>query len=77
MSRTSRIVVVGYPQHIIQRGQLTGSERFVEEIVHKIELRVEFRGQENRGKRIYISVPFVLYSVSLAYLQKHYGDFDL
>jgi putative transposase len=29
----------------LQRGQLTGSERFVEEIEHKIEKRVEFRGQ--------------------------------
>ena len=29
----------------LQRGQLTGSSRFVEEIEHKIERRVEFRGQ--------------------------------
>jgi len=29
----------------LQRGQLTGSSRFVEEIEHKIEKRVEFRGQ--------------------------------
>jgi putative transposase len=28
----------------LQRGQLTGSARFVEEIEHKIEKRVEFRG---------------------------------
>jgi putative transposase len=36
---------MGYLQHIIQRGQLTGSARFVEEIEQKIERRVEFRGQ--------------------------------
>jgi len=29
----------------LQRGQLTGSSRFVEEIENKIEKRVEFRGQ--------------------------------
>ena len=29
----------------LQRGQLTGSARFVEEIEQKIERRVEFRGQ--------------------------------
>jgi len=28
----------------LQRGQLTGSERFVDEIEEKIERRVEFRG---------------------------------
>jgi putative transposase len=30
----------------LQRGQLTGSSRFVDEIEQKIERRVEFRGPE-------------------------------
>ena len=36
----------------LQRGQLTGSTRFVEEIEHKIEKRVEFRGQGRPRKTI-------------------------
>ena len=34
----------------LQRCQLTGSVRFVEEIEHKIERRVEFRGQGRSRK---------------------------
>jgi putative transposase len=35
----------------LQRGQLTGGKRFVDEIEAKIERRVEFRGQ-GRPKKV-------------------------
>jgi putative transposase len=34
----------------LQRGQLTGSARFVDEVEAKIKRRVEFRGQGRPGK---------------------------
>lgn len=61
MARTARIVVMGYPLHIIQRGQLTGSVRFVEEIEQKIERRSS-EGREGQENRINKSAPFILYS---------------
>jgi putative transposase len=36
----------------LQRGQLTGSERFVDEIEEKIKRRVTFRGQGRPGKTL-------------------------
>ena len=36
----------------LQRGQLTGSARFVDEVEEKIKRRVEFRGQGRPGKVI-------------------------
>jgi putative transposase len=35
----------------LQRGQLTGSIKFVDEIVQKLNLRVEFRGQGRPCKK--------------------------
>lgn len=43
----------------VQRGQLTGSSQFIEEVVKKIGRRVEFRGQ-GRPKRENKSVPFFI-----------------
>jgi len=42
----------------LQRGQLTGSARFVDEIARKIERRVEFRGPGRPKKEKNKSVPF-------------------
>ena len=43
MPRTGRIVPPGYPHHIVQRGQLTGNQRFVDEVARIAGRRVEFR----------------------------------
>jgi putative transposase len=36
----------------LQRGQLTGSRRFIDQIEQKLNLRVEFRGQGRPRKKI-------------------------
>lgn len=39
-------------RHSLQRGQLTGSKKFVDEVERKIERRVEFRGQGRPRKHL-------------------------
>ncbi len=50
---------MGYPHHIIQRGQLTGSARFVEEIDQKTKGGWSSDGREGQENRINKSVPFI------------------
>ena len=47
-ARNKRGLIYFYPS--LQRGQLTGSSRFVDEIEKKIARRVEFRGQGRPSK---------------------------
>jgi hypothetical protein len=45
MPRTARIILPAYPHHIIQRGQLTGGETFMDEIESRLQRRVKLRGR--------------------------------
>ena len=44
MPRTPRVVLPDHSHHIVQRGQLTGSHRFVEDVEKKIGRRIKYQG---------------------------------
>ncbi|MCI0560301.1 MAG: hypothetical protein MN733_17585 [Nitrososphaera sp.] len=55
----------------LQRGRLTGNERFVDEIDRKLGVRVERRGQGRPAKSENKSVPF--FALNLSSTPQRYG----
>jgi len=45
MPRQGRVVVPNRPHHVIQRGQLTGGERFMHAVAKRVGRRSEFQGR--------------------------------
>ena len=45
MPRMARIVLPHVPHHVVQRGQLTGNQRFVGEVEQILGRRIENRGR--------------------------------
>ena len=50
MPRMARVVLPHIPHHVVQRGQLTGNQRFVDEVEQIIGYRIERRSPDARRR---------------------------
>src|SRR5215831_7502164 len=60
MPRQGRVVVPNRPHHVIQRGQLTGGERFMHAVAKRVGRLIEFqgRGRPRNGQQDICPVSF-------------------
>jgi hypothetical protein len=69
MPRQGRVVVPNWPHRVIQRGQLTGGERFIHAVAKRVRWGSSFGGEGGPGKVTHTSVPFL--SARLYVLASH------
>jgi len=60
LPRQGRVVVPSWPHHVIQRGQLTGGERFMHAVAKRVGRRIGFRarGRPRKGQKYICPVSF-------------------